>query len=111
MDITTFLISVYCLIDDWLGDRRLRTRGPQPRLKDAEVLTIEVVGEYLGIDTDSGLYRYFRRHFGDWFPNLMRIHRTTFLRQAANLWAVKRELWQALGKQIPQDGLITIIDS
>jgi hypothetical protein len=111
MDITTFLIRVYCLIDDWLGDRRLRARGPQPRLSDAEVLTIEVVGEFLGIDTDSGLCRYFRRHFGDWFPELMSIHRTTFLRQAANLWRVKRELWQDLVKQVPQDGLITVIDS
>ena len=111
MDITTFLIRVYCLIDDWLGDRRLRRRGPQPRLSDAEVLTIEVVGEFLGIDTDSGLYRFFRRHFGDWFPELRRIHRTTFLRQAANLWAVKRELWQALAQQVPQDDLITVIDS
>ena len=111
MDITTFLICVYCLIDDWLGDRWLRRRGPQPRLSDAEVLTIEVVGEFLGIDTDRGLYRFFGWHFGDWFPELRRIHRTTFLRQAANLWAVKRELWQALAQQIPQDDLITVIDS
>jgi hypothetical protein len=36
MDITTFLIRVYCLIDDWLGDRRLRAHGLQPRLSDAE---------------------------------------------------------------------------
>jgi len=111
MDITTFLISVYCLMDDWLGERRLRRRGPQPRLSDAEVLTIEVVGEFLGIDTDRGLYRYFRRHFGAWFPDLLEIHRTTFLRQAANLWQVKRELWQDLVKQVPQDRLITVIDS
>ena len=111
MDITTFLISVYCLIDDWLGDHRLRARGPQPTLRDAEVLTIEVVGEYLGIDSDSGLYYFFCRHFGDWFPKLKCIHRTTFLRQAANLWAVKRELWQQLSQEIPQDGLITIVDS
>jgi hypothetical protein len=101
MDITTFLISVYCLIDDWLGDQRLRARGPQPTLSDAAVLTIEVVGEYLGIDTDSGLYGHFRRHFGAWFPDLMLIHRTTFLCQAANLWSVKRELWQAVVQQVP----------
>jgi hypothetical protein len=111
MDITTFLISVYCLIDDCLGDRRLRARGPQPSLSDAEVLTIEIVGEFLGIDTDSGLYRHFRRHYSDWFPDLMRIHRTTFLRQAANLWLVKRELWIAFSEQIPQDRLLTVIDS
>lgn len=111
MDITTFLVRVYCLVDDWLGDQRLRARGSQPKLSDAEVLTIEIVGEFLGIDTDSGLYRYFRRHFGDWFPELRSIHRTTFVRQAANLWAVKRAFWQTLIQHIPQDGLITVIDS
>jgi len=94
MDATTLLITVYCLIDDWLGGRRLRQRGPQPILSDSEILTIECVGEFWGIDTDKGLYEYFRRHWGDWFPALGRVHRTTFVRQAANLWAVKAQLRQ-----------------
>jgi hypothetical protein len=55
MDATTLLITVYCLIDDWLAGRRLRQRGPAPTLSDGEVLTIEWVGEFLGIDTDKGL--------------------------------------------------------
>jgi hypothetical protein len=85
MDATTLLITVYCLIDDWLDGRRLRQRGPAPILSDSEVLTIECVGEFFGIDTDKGLYQYFRRHYRDWFPALARVHRTTFVRQAANL--------------------------
>lgn len=94
MDVTTFTITVFCLIDDWLASqsRPLRRRGPAPTLADSEVLTIECVGEFLGIDTDNGLYQYFRRHWADWFPALRRVHRTTFLRQAANLWAVKHRL-------------------
>ncbi|HSG41862.1 MAG TPA: hypothetical protein VLA72_01795, partial [Anaerolineales bacterium] len=44
MDITTFMIAVFCLIDDYLAFQRLRKRGPQPTLRDREVLTIEVVG-------------------------------------------------------------------
>ena len=85
MDATTLLITVYCLIDEWLVGRQLRQRGPKPILADSEVLTIECVGEFLGVDTDKGLYEYFRRHWGDWFPGLRRVHRTTFVRQAANL--------------------------
>jgi hypothetical protein len=88
MDARTLLITVYWLIDDWLAGRRLRQRGPQPILADSEVLTIECVGEFLGIDTDKGLYEHFRPHYGGWFPALGRSHRTTFT-QAANLWAVK----------------------
>jgi len=70
MDVTTFIVTVFCLIDEWLAGQRLRQRGPQPTLADSEVLTIECVGEFLGIDTDTGLYQYFRRHWGDWFPGL-----------------------------------------
>ena len=111
MDITTFLISVFCLVDDFLKGKRLRQRGPQPTLSDSEVITMEIVGEFLGMDTDSGIYRYFRRHYGDWFPALGRVHRTTFVRQAANLWAVKQQLWSTLIEQIDHDPLISITDS
>lgn len=111
MDITTFLISVFCLVDDFLKGKRLRQRGPQPTLSDSEVMTMEIVGEFLGIDTDSGIYRYFRRHYSDWFPALDQIHRTTFMRQAANLWAVKQQLWSTLIGQIDHDPLISITDS
>src|SRR5215213_4826249 len=92
MDLNTFIVAVFCLIDDRTEDRALRARGPLPKLSDAEVLTIEVVGEFLGLDTDEAIFRYFRRHYGEWFPTLPKVHRTTFARQAANLWKVKEEL-------------------
>ena len=37
-----------------------------------QVLTTECVGEFLGIDTDRGLYEHFRRYWRDWFPALGR---------------------------------------
>ena len=70
MDITTFMIAVYCLIEDNLAGQRLRKRGPQPTLRDSEVLTIEVVGEFLGIDTESNIFTHFCRYYADWFPGL-----------------------------------------
>jgi hypothetical protein len=111
MDATTLLITVYCLIDEWLAGRRLRQRGPTPVLADSEVLTIECVGEFWGIDTDKGLYEHFRRHYRDWFPALGRIHRTTFARQAANLWAVKAQLHRHLLGQVDFDPQISLVDS
>ncbi len=53
MDLSTFIVGVFCLIDDRLEGKRLRRRGPSPKLLDSEVITMEVVGEFLGIDTDS----------------------------------------------------------
>jgi hypothetical protein len=111
MDVTTFTVTVFCLIDDWLAGQRLRQRGPQPTLADSEVLTIECVGEFLGIDTDVGLYQHFRRHWTDWFPGLARVHRTTFIRQAANLWAVKQRLRQHLLTQVDFDPQVSLVDS
>ena len=111
MDITTFMIVVYCLIDDTLAGQRLRKRGPQPTLRDSEVLTIEVVGEFLGLDTESNIFTHFCRYYSDWFPALRKITRTTFTRQAANLWKVKQELWQRLAQCIPHDPYLSIVDS
>lgn len=111
MDLSTFIIAVFCLTDDWLKGKKLRRRGPSPELSDAEVSTIEIVGEFLGIDTDEGLYEHFRRHYGEWFPALKGVHRTTFTRQAANPWAVKEMLWKHLLGRIPFDPELSLIDS
>jgi len=63
VDLDTFIVTTYCLIDDLLEDlldgRRLRSRGPKPLLDDREVLTIEVVGEFLGMDTEKGIFSFF----------------------------------------------------
>ena len=80
MDTITFLVRVFCLIDDWMKGQSLRQRGPAPTLRDSEVLTIEIVGEFLGIDTDKGLFLHFRRYYSEWFPALWQINRTTFVR-------------------------------
>jgi hypothetical protein len=115
MDLETLIIAVFCLVDDFVRDlcrgRKLRQRGPRPILADSEVLAVEIVGEFLGLDTDQGLHAYFRHHFGHLFPGLRTVHRTTFLRQAANLWVVKQALWQHLATSVHHDAAIVLIDS
>lgn len=100
MPLEEFIIRVYCLVDESLqevlGGRRLRTRGYAPALGDAEVLTMEFVGAYLGLNEDKAVWAYFRRHWRAWFPRLG--SRSAFVRQAANLWWVKARLhahWRA----------------
>jgi hypothetical protein len=81
---------------DILQGKCLRQRGPQPTLKDSEVLTMEIVGEFLGINQDKILFWFCREHDGDWFPDLSKIHRTTFVPQAANVWKIKELIWHNL---------------
>lgn len=116
MSLTDYIITVFCLVDDLLIEMhkdgsKLRRRGPAPELADSEVLTIELVGEFLGFDQERTIYRYFRRHFAAFFPQLATVRRVTFTRQAANLWAVKKQLWRALLGQVRFDDKVSIIDS
>jgi hypothetical protein len=118
VDLEEFMIAVYCLVDELLeesradpGWRRVRRRGPAPILADAEVLTMVAVGEFLGYDQDVAIYRYFRRHHPGWFPALRRVHRTTFARQAANLWAVTERLWGLLLDRVLHDPALSCVDS
>ena len=116
MDLDTFIVATYCLIDDLMEESlsertNLRERGPGPTLDDREVLTIEIVGECLGIDTDKGIFVYFSRHYAEWFPALGRVHRTTFSRQAANLWALKRRLWRRLLRRVEHAEGLFLVDS
>ena len=113
MDLDSLIIAVFCLVDDVLRQRptRLRERGPRPALADSEVLTVEVVGEYLGLDREAELFAYFRRHYAHFFPALGRVHRTTFTRQAANLWKLKEALWQRLLEPAGCDPAWALVDS
>ncbi len=91
MPIEDFIIYVYCLVDDFLKKTdKLRQRGPRPLLSDAEVITIEIVGEFLGYGNDKALFEYVKHHWYSWFPNLR--SRSSFVRQSANLWVVKERL-------------------
>src|SRR3954464_15870590 len=114
MDLETLIVAVFCLVDDFVRDlchdRRPRQRGPTPVLADSEVLTVEIVGEFLGLDTDRGLYASFRRHYGHLVPRLREVHRTTFARQAANLWVVKHALWRRLAAMAGHDPAVTLVD-
>jgi hypothetical protein len=115
VDLETFIVAVFVQLDDglqaWLGGRRLRQRGPAPILADSEVLTMEVVGEYLGLDQDSSILAYFQRHHVALFPRIGQIHRTTFARQAANLWVAKAALWDQIIATIPHDPALMLLDS
>src|SRR6185312_12432730 len=115
MDLDDFIIAVFCVVDEQLPrilqGTRLRTHGPQPKLADSEVITMEVVGKYLGLAQDTAVVAYFRRHYAHFFPALRQVHRTTFVRQAAHLWRLKERLWQAVVRLVPHEATFALIDS
>jgi hypothetical protein len=91
MDRDTFIIMVYCLVEDEFKKRsatlRVRHAGFTPELRDAEVITLEICGEYFKQQTDKDLCGYFAQHDRHFFPQLS--DRRLFVRQAATLWQFK----------------------
>lgn len=100
--IDEFIIAVFCCVDDALSQvtlgQPIRAKGFAPALSDSEVLTMEIVAEYQGIDTDQAIWQYFRRHWLEWFPGLG--SRCAFVRQAANLWQYKALLQRHLAAEL-----------
>lgn len=71
-DTEEFIIAVYCCVDDCLRQitqgTRIRARGFAPSLSDSEVLTMEIVGEFQGLDCDRYIWKYFYDHWRKLFP-------------------------------------------
>jgi len=114
MRIEDFLLIIYCLVDDeikGLNLGKLRQRGFSPRLGDSEVITLELAWEFLGRDQDTEIFNFFRQyHLGE-FPALAHVDRTTFVRQAANLWRVKQQLWRSLAGRLTELDWLWLVDS
>jgi hypothetical protein len=113
MPIDEFIITVFCLVvdmlDEILKEQKLRRRGPAPKLYDAYVITMEIVGEFLGLDTDKGIHQYFKTHWQHFFPNIG--DRTAFVRQAASLWNIKQIIREHLVEILSDEASVTrIID-
>ena len=111
MQLDELIVTVFCRIDDVVKAhvpvRSLRQRGPLPHLADSEVITMELVGEYLGLNTEKAIYQYFTRHWRHFFPRLP--DRSNFVRQCANTGGLKRRLLDALTRA--EDTFIQLIDS
>jgi hypothetical protein len=118
MNLNDLIIAVFCEVDDAmkplvsrLPKARLRQRGALPTLHDSEVLCMEIVGAYLGLEQDQAIYNYFSGHYAHFFPRLLEVHRTTFTRQAANLSHLKEHLWQHWLADTPHHENLGLIDS
>jgi len=111
MNLNDFIVNIFCETDDFMKkffpDRTLRTRGPKPQMADSEVVTMEIVGEFLGLETDKAIFEFFKRFYSHYFPKLT--CRVSFARQSAYLWKVKQRLFNHIA-QLFRDTII-VIDS
>ena len=73
MDLETFLVSLYVLIDDWWrADRPPTARKPgrPQRLTDSEVLTLAVLAQWPHFRSERDFWRFAHVHLRSYFPTL-----------------------------------------
>lgn len=98
MSYDDFIIVVYLLVEALyqnLVTKPLRSKGFLPALSDAEVITMELVGECLGFDTDKGIWAYFKNCYQHYFPKLGSY--PNFAKHCANLVWIKDKMMSVLG--------------
>jgi Transposase DDE domain len=97
-----FIIHVFCIVELFLTKvtkgKPVRRRGPLPLLTDAEVITMQIVGEFLGMDGDKTIWEYFVANWSHFFPRIG--DRTTFVKQAGNLWYWVQRLHRACADEL-----------
>ena len=74
----------------------------------SKLLRWQIVGEFLSHDTDKAIWEYFKTHWLSLFPKLS--SRSSFAKQASNLWHVKQLLQNLLNNQSSMDAQCFIVD-
>lgn len=89
-DLEELFIAVYVVVDDFYQQHVPETikhrPGPTSPFTDSEVITINLVGEMLGIDSEKSWVRFIRKNFRYLFPVLPK--RREFNRRHRCLWKV-----------------------
>lgn len=94
MPLEDYIIHVFCLIDDFYKavqqDHKIRKSGFAPLLKDSELISMLIVGEFIGIHDNKKIWLEFKSNYVHLFPKLNAVKYKIFNKQATNLWHIIR---------------------
>lgn len=75
LDVDTFLVTVYCLVDDLYREHfapvKRKRPGKKPELADSEVLILALVAQWQHDRSERAFVRYARAHWRSYFPRLL----------------------------------------
>ena len=114
-NLTDLFTIIYTIVDDIYNNIipitiRNRRNIKDSKLSDSEIITINIVGELLTIDSKKAFFGLLRREYKVLFPKLG--DRTRFNRTKRNLHAVIREIREHISLFIQcQSNNIRVIDS
>jgi len=104
-DVDTFLVTVYCLIDDLYREHAAPVRAHCPgrpgELSDSEVLTLAVLCQWQPAGSERRFIAWAARHWRSYFPRLL--SQSAFNRRARQLSGVLARLAEWIRLRIEPD--------
>jgi DDE family transposase len=102
IDLGTFLVTVYCVVDDLYRSEFAPLKparpGKKPELSDSEVLTLMVLAQWFARRSESGFVRYARKHWPGYFPRML--SQSAFNRRGRDLGGVLCAMAPALAEGV-----------
>jgi hypothetical protein len=102
LDLDTFLITVYCAVDELYAERFAPAKpvrpGPAPALADSEVLTLLVLAQWQPHRSERRFLRYAARYWRRYFPRLL--SQSAFNRRGRDLLPVVAALGPAIAQRV-----------
>ena len=109
MDLDSFLVSLYVLVDDWWHEHHpsssMRKKpGRQPLLSDPEVITLAILAQWPRFRSERDFWRFASSHLRPYFPHLCT--QSQFNRRVRALEPELRALQRALAGQIAEPSAV-----
>ena len=106
LDLDTFLITVYCQVDDLYQSQfaaaKPRRPGPALQVSDPEILLLMLLAQWHPRRSERAFLAYVSRHWRSYFPR--QLSQSAFNRRARDLWGVLCALGPALSAAWPPLG-------
>lgn len=100
-ELDTFLVTVYCVVDELMTERfsplKPNRPGSKPTMTDSEVLTLTILAQWRADRSERGFLAYARGHWGEYFPRLL--SQSAFNRRARDLVGVLAHLGPAIAER------------
>lgn len=102
IDLDTFLITVYCIVDDmykarWAVLKPVRP-GTKPEMSDSEVLTVMLLAQWQTNRSEREFVEYVHRHWRGYFPSML--SQSAFNRRARDLCGVLMQLGPTMSRDL-----------
>jgi hypothetical protein len=108
MDLDSFLVSLYVLVDDWWQERHPSTARKKPGrpalLSDPEVITLAILAQWPRFRSERDFWRFASSHLRTYFPNLCT--QGQFNRRVRALEPELRALQRAFAEEIAEPSAV-----